>query len=39
MKLARIDDESSFYVEAAKGLIHLLGIEERDVEVLVAAQK
>src|SRR5881409_988789 len=37
--LARVDHQLGFHAEASERLIHLLRVEERDVEVLVAAQE
>src|SRR5207247_356513 len=37
--LAGVDHQLGFHAEASERLIHLLRVEERDVEVLVAAQE
>src|SRR5439155_3949056 len=37
--LTRINDQLGFHAETSQRLVHLLRIEERDVEVLVAAQE
>src|SRR5689334_10304047 len=37
--LARVDDQLGVDTLAAQRLVHLLGVQQRDVEVLVAAQE
>jgi len=39
VELAGIDDEFGGNVEAAQGLIHLFAVEQRDIEIVPAAQK
>src|SRR5262245_59844402 len=39
VKLAGIDYEFGGNVEAAQGLIHLFAVEQRDIEIVPAAQK